>query len=106
MSKSHHEAIRGLLRRNPDGMTTSELAECMRHLDPPINVADTGVNVSLKSMWDAYIDRWTPANPGVWAAVWCVVIPPENCPKPEGPPNPSKRRKRSKPCPTQKLETE
>jgi len=34
-------------------------------------------------MPDAYIDRWQKINAkNNYAAVWCVVVPPENCPKP------------------------
>lgn len=39
----------------------------------------------LKSMPDAYIDRWV-ANGGEWEAVWCVVEAPKNTPKPKGVP--------------------
>ena len=34
-------------------------------------------------MPDSYIDRWTGPHRGQWAAVWCVVEVPENCPKPD-----------------------
>ncbi len=36
----------------------------------------------VRSMPDAYIDRWIKNGQRV-SAVWCVVVPPENCPRPE-----------------------
>lgn len=33
-------------------------------------------------MPDAYIDRWIKTGKR-FAAVWCVVVPPPHCPKPE-----------------------
>jgi hypothetical protein len=42
-----------------------------------------GINRSLKCMPDAYIDRWFATGRNrYYSAVWCVVVPPENCPKP------------------------
>jgi hypothetical protein len=45
------------------------------------------VSKSLRTMPDAYIDRWelhrTSPGPGRrYTPVWCVVVPPENCPPP------------------------
>jgi hypothetical protein len=38
----------------------------------------------LHTMPDAYIDRWTRfGGMGRHIAIWCVVVPPENCPSPE-----------------------
>jgi len=34
-------------------------------------------------MPDSYIDRWSGPHRGQWAAVWCVVEVPEDCPKPD-----------------------
>lgn len=31
---------------------------------------------------DAYIDRWIKKD-NYLTAVWCVVVPPENCPRPD-----------------------
>jgi hypothetical protein len=36
----------------------------------------------VNSMPDAYIDRWLKTGKR-FAAVWCVVVPPPHCPKPE-----------------------
>jgi hypothetical protein len=75
MKKSNQQALRELLRLHTDGLTVLELS----------NMAGTRTDAtlaSLKCMPDAYIDRWKPAR-GQDAGVWCVVIPPENCPKPE-----------------------
>lgn len=75
MKKSNHQALRALLRKYHDGLTVLELS----------NMAGTRTDAtlaSLKCMPDAYIDRWIPAR-GKDAGVWCVVVPPENCPKPE-----------------------
>ena len=67
--------VRSTLRQAEDGMTISQI------------VAITGVNkvhcwrILRRNMPDAYIDRWTK-DAGHYEAVWAVVIPPENCPKP------------------------
>ena len=77
MRKSSQTAVRTLLRATPDGLTVAELSE------------KTGVHVHsiqrcLKDMPDAYIDRWsTTGYKKCYSANWCVVVPPENCPKPE-----------------------
>lgn len=74
MRKSNHHAIRMLLQQYHDGLTISEIAERMEQ-------RRSSVQKSLPLMPDAYIDRWTSRRKH-WAAVWCVVTPPENCPKP------------------------
>ena len=76
MRKSSQTAVRALLREHSDGLTVTELSE------------KTGVHVNsiqrcVKEMPDAYIDRWDTKSRGRYlSAVWCVVVPPENCPKP------------------------
>jgi hypothetical protein len=74
--------IRRLLR-NHDGMTAAEIVVALDKTKDrwafKKRVAET-----LRTMPDAYVDRWVPAHNGLWAAVWCVVVPPEDCPKPEG----------------------
>jgi hypothetical protein len=75
--------IRSVLRRpeNRDGLTAREIAEIMG-IDP--TVQSTVLN-SLKTMPDCYIDRWVQPREGrggPYAAVWCVVEVPENCPRP------------------------
>jgi hypothetical protein len=67
--------LRALLRGH-EGMTTKQLSYR----------TDSGmrdITRSLKVMPDSYIDRWTGPERGQWAAVWCVVDVPEDCPKPE-----------------------
>jgi hypothetical protein len=77
-------AVRELLRANPDGMDVGTIAN---HLDrEPGNIRKL-----LHTMPDAYIDRWTRfGGIGRHSAIWCVVVPPENCPRPE-----TKRRRKS-----------
>ena len=75
MRKSNHYGIRMVLQKYPDGLTVSELAERLEK--------DRGaINRALPQMADAYIDRWTACK-SQWAAVWCVIVAPENCPKPK-----------------------
>jgi len=63
--------LRELLRANPDGMTPGEMHEAIGGLQKSIAAA-------LQRMPDAYVDRWqSPVRP-----VWCVVVPPEHCPRP------------------------
>ena len=70
--------VRELLR-DSDGMTVVRIRNAMG-----LRVKDGSASVAaaLKAMPDAYIDRWVAAENGGWAAVWCVVVPPEDCPKP------------------------
>jgi len=77
MKKSNQTPLRAMLRLYTDGLTTAQLAH-ITGLD--VN----GVARSLKAMPDVYIDRWETSQRGRYiSAVWCVVVPPENCPKPE-----------------------
>jgi hypothetical protein len=62
-----------------DGLTNSEIAE---RLDKNAS----HIRIALLKMPDAYIDRWT-AHRKQWTAVWCVIVAPENCPKPTEKPN-------------------
>jgi hypothetical protein len=74
MHKSNHYGIRMVLQKYPDGLTISDIAERLEK--------DRGaINRALPQMVDAYIDRWI-AHRKQWVAVWCVIVPPENCPKP------------------------
>jgi hypothetical protein len=72
--KSNQLEIRALLRLYTDGMSVAELASLM-------DMPSSGVLRALKNMPDAYIDRWIYVR-GQDAGVWCVVVPPEDCPKP------------------------
>lgn len=74
MHKSNHHAVRMALHKYPDGLTISEIAE-------RTEIHRGSINRVLTQMADAYIDRWT-SHRKQWAAVWCVIVPPENCPKP------------------------
>jgi len=67
--------LRALLRGH-EGMTTRQLSY---RTDSDMR----DITRSLKVMPDSYIDRWTGPVRGQWAAVWCVVDVPEDCPKPE-----------------------
>jgi hypothetical protein len=73
ITNSARVALRGV----PDGMTLEELADL---LDRP----ETNVRKVLKNMPDVYIDRWEVAPRGQYKAVWCVCIPPTDCPRPDG----------------------
>ncbi len=79
MSKSRLPEIRALLRQCDDGMTVKGVSEY-------IGASLAVTRNSLILMPDAYIDRWSSseATKGQFEAVWCVVIPPENCPHPKG----------------------
>jgi len=78
-------SIRALLRINPDGMDVGTIANTT-------NREPENVRRLLKTMPDAYIDRWTRfGGIGKPSAIWCVVVPPENCPPPET----KRRRKQS-----------
>ena len=75
MRKSNQEKIRALLREHTDGLTVAAIAA-------RIDSSPSATIRSLQCMPDAYIDRWQLARREA-AGVWCVVTPPENCPKPE-----------------------
>lgn len=77
MRKSNHDAIRKALC-GTDGATCSDL-------ELSVGVDSGNLVRSLRSMPDAYIDRWRPARSGSkrYVAVWCVVDVPADCPHPE-----------------------
>ena len=70
-------SVRAALRGIPDGMTLEELSELL-------NREKDNIRRVLKDMPDTYIDRWEVAPRCQYRAVWCVVVPPEDCPRPEG----------------------
>ena len=74
MHKSNHHSIRMLLQQQHDGLTVSEITERLEK-------DRSSIQQALELMPDAYIDRWVSCRQ--WAAVWCVVVPPENCPRPK-----------------------
>lgn len=71
--------IRNELRQRPDGLVALTLSA--------LTGSDKSeIYYSLRHMPDAYIDRWEPSEAQRGprhVAVWCVVVPPENCPKPD-----------------------
>ena len=76
--------VRQLLRLNPDGMDVGTIANVLDR--EPNNIRRV-----LSTMPDAYIDRWTHhGGTGMPSAIWCVVVPPENCPRPD-----AKRKRKS-----------
>lgn len=70
-------SVRVALRGVPDGMTLEEISVLL-------NRPESNVRKVLKAMPDAYIDRWETAPRNQYKAVWCVVTPPNDCPRPEG----------------------
>jgi len=74
------DLVRAALRANPDGATVRELADetCL---------TTSAVAQILPGMPDTYVDRWQAITKGkgagAWAAVWCAVEVPADCPKPE-----------------------
>jgi hypothetical protein len=85
MKHSNHEKIRRQLRQNKDGMSVGELADAT-------GVEGSSLRKALIRMPDTYIDRWYEAlgvGSGTYGAIWCIVEPPEDCPKP----SPKKEKK-------------
>jgi len=78
------KSIRVTLRGIPDGATLEDLSELLDR-------SKYNVRKSLKNMPDVYIDRWEVAPRGQYKAVWCICIPPTDCPRPEGVSNDSHR---------------
>ena len=70
------QQIRALLRANSDGMTLEQIVWAVKR-------DKANVKKNVRAMPDAYIDRWEAVPRRQYAAVWCVVVPPEDCPKPE-----------------------
>jgi len=70
-------SIRVALRGVPDGMTLNDLAELLGR-------DHNNVRKVLRNMPDTYIDRWETAPRGQYKAVWCIVVPPSDCPRPDG----------------------
>jgi hypothetical protein len=71
------KSIRVTLRGIPDGATLEDLSEL-------IDRSKYNVRKVLKNMPDTYIDRWEVAPRGQYKAVWCICIPPTDCPRPDG----------------------
>ena len=77
MKLSLVKSVRVALRGIPDGATLEDLSELLDR-------SKYNVRKVLKNMPDVYIDRWEVAPRGQYKAVWCIVIPPTDCPRPEG----------------------
>jgi hypothetical protein len=74
--KPSHPKIRQLLHLYQDGLTAKEISERLEKRHDTIYAA-------LQNMPDTYIDRWLKAEKQLPPqAVWCAVVPPEDCPKP------------------------
>ena len=43
---------------------------------------ESNIRRTLKALPDAYIDRWESAPRKAYKAIWCVQLPPEDCPHP------------------------
>jgi hypothetical protein len=77
MSPKWINPIRAILRKEEDGCTVAELADRLA-------AQKSSIAAALAVMPDTYIDRWTEAGQQRPSdAIWCVVVPPENCPRPE-----------------------
>lgn len=70
------QQIRALLRTHSDGMTLEQIVWAVKR-------DKANIKKIIRAMPDAYIDRWEAVPRKQYAAVWCVVVPPEDCPKPE-----------------------
>lgn len=70
------QEIRALLRAHSDGLTLEQIVWAVKR-------DKANVKKIIRAMPDAYIDRWETAPRKQFAAVWCVVVPPEDCPRPE-----------------------
>jgi len=73
---SYNKQIRQALRDNPDGLTVAQIVVL-------VPAPENTVNRQLRMMPDTYIDRWQSRGVKNYvSAVWCVIVPPENCPRP------------------------
>lgn len=70
--------IRAKLRSNPDGLTVRQLLQ-----DDTKKTSISNTHNALRAMPDTYIDRWQAVSRSTYAAVWCAVDVPDDCPKPK-----------------------
>jgi MarR-like DNA-binding transcriptional regulator SgrR of sgrS sRNA len=75
MRTSSVKQARALLRDHPDGLTLKQINSVLHRSDPNMRRV-------LREMPDTYIDRWEMRARKTPAAVWCIVVPPEDCPRP------------------------
>jgi hypothetical protein len=76
MRTNSTQSLRTLLRASPDGLDVGTIANTLER--EPSNIRKL-----LAGMPDAYIDRWLRQRGNPPTAIWCVVVPPDNCPKPD-----------------------
>ncbi len=79
MKKPHAPALRSYLRDHPEGAT---IAQMQKDVESLAKVNDHTLRNALGSMPDVYIDRWADPKRGQYQAVWCVIVPPPDCPYP------------------------
>ena len=77
MRTSSTPEIRALLRAHSDGLSIEDIVTAVRR-------DRSNVKKVLRNMPDAYIDRWMPTKREQYKAIWCVIVPPTDCPRPEG----------------------
>ena len=76
MTPVRQQALREVLRRYPDGLTTAQVSELVG-----FSTADT--RRSLAAMPDTYVDRWVLGKRGQYMKVWCIAHVPQDCPHPK-----------------------
>ena len=76
MRTNSTQSLRTLLRASPDGLDVGTIANTLER--EPSNVRKL-----LAGMPDAYIDRWVRQRGNPPIAIWCVIVPPDNCPRPD-----------------------
>lgn len=73
---SRIDQVRKILRDNLDGLSIHEILAMS-------GVKSYNLYRILRKMPDAYIDRWSRNDTNhQTSAIWCVVVPPEDCPRP------------------------
>ena len=70
------QSVRTLLRASPDGLDVGTIANNLER-EP------SSIRKRLAKMPDAYIDRWMRHGRNPPIAIWCVIVPPDNCPRPD-----------------------
>ena len=76
MRTNSTQSLRALLRASPDGLDVGTIANTLER--EPSNIRKL-----LAGMPDAYIDRWVRQRGNPPTAIWCVIVPPDNCPRPD-----------------------
>ena len=76
MRTNSTQSLRTLLRASPDGLDVGTIANTLER--EPSNIRKL-----LAGMPDAYIDRWVRQRGNPPIAIWCVIVPPDNCPRPD-----------------------